>query len=228
MKKMFGKKMGILLAGLVLMAGMMVGCNSKKNSTKSGESEIKQTLSPKKVPAYLKVKNQKDGTWVIDYNASIIPEKLTIPNGIVRIGVDAFKNCELLESVKIPGSVKRIADDSFRGCKSLASVTLTKGLEEIGEAFYECTALKSITIPEGGVKIENHSFGKCSALETVTIAKDVSGIGYGAFKGCTALKEVRYYNTLKRFKLIAHENAFEKDVVIHCTDGDYVIGSDAE
>ena len=253
-----------------------------KNSSSSKET-TKQTLSPKKVPAYLKVEDRKSGTWVTGYNASIIPENLKIPDGIVGIvnynfgGV--FYGCTILESVKIPGSVETIGDGAFNGCTSLASVTLAKGVKRIGEfafdgctslesvtlakglekiessafngctslksiaipegvskigssAFQDCTALKSITIPEGGVEISGAfiggAFKGCTALESVTIAKDVSKIGGNAFNGCTSLKEVSYKNTIKRFKAIAHKEAFEKDVVIHCTDGDYVIGSDAE
>ena len=251
-----------------------------KNSSSSKET-TKQTLSPKKVPAYLKVEDREDGTWIVDYNASIIPENLKIPDGIVGIlhassifdGV--FDGCELLESVKIPGSVKEIGNKAFRNCTSLASVMLAKGVEEIGNfafngctslasvtlakgvktignfafggctslksitipegvskigdwAFQDCTALKSITIPEGGVEICVRAFENCTALESVTIAKDVSKIDGMAFGGCTSLKEVRYKNTVKRFKVIAHSHAFGKDVVIHCTDGDYVFGSDAE
>lgn len=249
-----------------------------KNSSSSKET-TKQTLSPKKVPAYLKVKDYSNGTWVTGYNASIIPENLKIPDGIVGIvnydfgGV--FNGCTILESVKIPGSVETIGDWAFRNCTSLASVTLAKGVKTIGKsaffgctslasvtlakgvktieysafggctslasiaipegvskigdwAFQDCTALKSITIPEGGVEIGVRAFENCTALESVTIAKDVPKIDGMAFGGCTSLKEVRYKNTVKRFKVIAHSHAFGKGVVIHCTDGDYVIGSDAE
>ena len=236
-KGLLGKKLLVALVGVVLVAGIAVGCKGKKSSSKSEDSsksaspKIKQTLSPKKVPAYLEVKDKEDGTWIIGYNASIIPENLTIPDGIVGIatsGLGVFRGCELLESVKIPGSVKTIGQGAFAGCTSLASVTLAKGLEKIVlDAFSGCTSLKSITIPEGGVKIYD-AFRNCTALESVTLAKDVSEIRINAFKGCTSLKEVRYKNTVKRFKLIAHNGAFEKGVVIHCTDGDYVYGSDAE
>ena len=224
---------------------------ASKIDESSSKKTTKQTLSPKKVPAYLKVEDKEDGTWIVGYNASIIPENLTIPDGIVGIKSDVFYKCELLESVKIPGSVKEIGGSAFKNCTSLASVTIAKGLETIGrEAFYgctslasvtipgsvktikngafsRCTALKSITIPEGGVEIAGGAFSDCTALESVTIAKDVSEI-YKAFTNCTSLKEVRYKNTIKRFKAIASNSAFEKGVVIHCTDGDYVYGSDAE
>lgn len=225
------KKTMFAVCAALIMAVAFTSCSGKKgdDSSSKNETEKVKMLSHKKVPAYLKVEDYKSGTWVTDYNASIIPENLTIPNGIAGIDDDTFKNCELLESVKIPGSVKTIDVRSFMNCTSLASVALTKGLEKIGgSAFENCTALKSITIPEGGVEIRGEAFEGCTALASVTIAKDVSEIGYNAFKSCTSLKEVRYKNTQKRFKLIANKNAFEKDVVIHCTDGDYVFGSDAE
>ena len=266
-KGLLGKKLLVALVGVVLVTGIAVGCNGKSSSKSEDSSKSKtakvKMLSPKKVPAYLEVKDYSDGTWIVGYNASIIPENLTIPDGIVGIlggypGYGVFGGCELLESVKIPGSVKEIGSRAFKDCTSLASVTLAKGLEEIGsgafegctalksitipegvvkigeEAFSGCTSLRSITIPEGGAEIYN-AFKNCTALESVTIAKDVSKIGGGTFKGCTSLKEVHYKNTVKRFKLIAtfdsqlfYGPSFEKGVVIHCTDGDYVFGSDAE
>lgn len=139
-----------------------------------------------------------------------------------------FGGCELLESVKIPGSVKEIGPRAFKDCTSLASVTFAKGVEFSNYAFSGCTALKSITIPEGGADIDGGVFDGCTALASVTLAKDVEAIAPNAFKGCTSLKEVRYKNTIKRFKDIVDDDAFENGVVIHCTDGDYVYGSDAE
>ena len=230
-------KIAAALVGVVLVVGVAAGVGGKKESSKSEDSSKSETakvktLSPKKVPEYLTVKDKEDGTWIIGYNASIIPENLVIPDGIVGIatsGLGVFRGCELLESVKIPGSVKTIGQSAFSRCTALASVTLAKGVKKIlWDAFYGCTSLKSITIPEGGVEIYEGAFKDCTALESVTIAKDVATIGGGTFKGCTSLKEVRYKNTVKRFKLIAANTAFEEGVVIHCTDGDYVFGSDAE
>ena len=196
-KGLLGKKLLVALVGVVLVAGIAVVCKGTK-----------------KVPDYLEVEDKEDGTWVTGYDASIIPENLKIPDGIVGIvntyspfyqGV--FYGCELLESVKISGSVKTIEESAFGHCTSLASVTLAKGVEEIGSgAFRNCTSLASVTI------------------------HGVSEIGWGAFYGCTSLKEVRYKDTIKQFKAaIAYDSdAFEKGVVIHCTDGDHVFGSDTE
>ena len=178
-KGLLGKKLLVALVGVVLVAGIAVGCKGTK-----------------KVPDYLEVEDRKDGTWVIGYDASIIPESVKIPDGIVGISGITFENCELLESVKIAGSVKTIGGRVFSGCTSLESVTLAKGLETIGS---------------------------------------------GAFLNCTSLKEVRYENTIERFKAIAtlddeywdppfasfgRYSSFEKGVVIHCTDGDYVFDLD--
>lgn len=64
-KGLLGKKLLVALVGMVLVAGIAVGCNGKKSSSKSEDSsksasqEKKQTLSPKKVPEYLKSRGQE-------------------------------------------------------------------------------------------------------------------------------------------------------------------------
>ena len=133
------------------------------------------------------------------------------------------------EDVTIPDGVTIIYYGAFTGCTSLASVTIPDSVTEIDEtAFQGCSSLASVKIPDSVTKIGERAFSDCTSLASVTIPASVEGIGNGTFYGCTSLKEVRYNNTIKRFKDSIVNNAFEKGVVIHCTDGNYVFGSDAE
>lgn len=68
-----------------------------------------------------------------------IPTSLTIPNGVERIGKNAFANCKGLGKVEIPESVEEIRDCSFQGCGYLKKVIISKSVERIGDyAFYGC------------------------------------------------------------------------------------------
>ena len=159
--------------------------SSKKSS--SSKKTTKQTLSPKKVPAYLKVEDREDGTWIVGYNASGFPENLKIPNGIVGIEKGAFRNCLLLESVEIPKSVKYV--DGFESCEMLERVTLANGVETIGDrAFFYCASLTNITIPKSVKEIKGDAFSSCTSLKSIEIPDSVERIG--SFYGCTSLESI--------------------------------------
>ena len=68
-----------------------------------------------------------------------------IDSGVMRIGNDAFSNCESLESVTIPDSVTNIGSYAFSGCSALASVTIPDSVTSIGDgAFYYCDKLRDV------------------------------------------------------------------------------------
>ena len=74
---------------------------------------------------------------------------VTIPNGIIKIGYEAFLACKSLTSITIPNSVTYIGDKTFYGCSSLTSVTIPNSVTHIGiNAFEVCTDLIDIKIPE--------------------------------------------------------------------------------
>lgn len=49
--------------------------------------------------------------------------KFTIPDGVISIEVDAFKDCDSLTSITIPSSVTFISGGAFIGCSNLTSIT---------------------------------------------------------------------------------------------------------
>jgi hypothetical protein len=77
---------------------------------------------------------------------------VVIPDGVTKIGKNAFRNCASLTSVDIPDSVTSIGYGAFYGCKSLISVTTpySDSVRTIGDgAFAFCTSLTSVDITEG-------------------------------------------------------------------------------
>ena len=125
--------------------------------------------------------------WIIGAKFS----KLTIGNGVTKIGNYAFKSCSSLTSVTIPDSVTEIGDNAFYRCSSLTSITIPDSVTSIGEdAFYYCSSLTSVTIPEGVTSIGEKAFYRCSSLTSITIPDSVTEIGRDAFFGCTSLTSV--------------------------------------
>ena len=71
------------------------------------------------------------------YNNPII--KVSISDGITRIGNYAFYDCYDLASVTIPNSVTSIGYKAFSGCSALTSVTIPNSVTSIvNNAFSGC------------------------------------------------------------------------------------------
>jgi hypothetical protein len=91
-----------------------------------------------------------------------------IPDSVVKIRENAFKDCVGLTSVTIPTSVGRISNYTFEGCTALKTVTIPNSITEIGHcAFKSCIGLTSITIPDSVAKIGNHAFWRCDSLNSI-------------------------------------------------------------
>jgi hypothetical protein len=112
----------------------------------------------------------------------------TVPEGVIRIGVDAFADCRSLTNILIPDSVTTLAGDAFSGCNSLASITLGHGITGIGRnAFRGCTRLSDVTLGGSITNIGDYAFGDCTSLTLIAIPNSVTRIGAGAFYWCTGL-----------------------------------------
>ncbi len=56
-------------------------------------------------------------------------KKVELPDGITRIGKEAFSDCQLLSDINIPNQLREIGDRAFAGCGKLSSVTFPVTLE---------------------------------------------------------------------------------------------------
>ena len=59
-------------------------------------------------------------------------KKVTIPEGVTRIGFKAFANCRNLESVALPSSLEILENETFLNCTNLQSITVPAGVTEMG------------------------------------------------------------------------------------------------
>ena len=121
--------------------------------------------------------------------------EFTIPNGVTRIGNEAFADCSNLTSVKIPNSVTSIGHYAFTVCTSLSSIVIPNRVTSIREcAFSGCDRLASVTIGNGVISIEESAFQDCKSLTSIVIGNKVTNIGKYAFYNCSSLTSVTIPN----------------------------------
>lgn len=106
-------------------------------------------------------------------------EKITFDPGVKT--VSGFAGCDYLVSVEIPEGVEKIGDNAFENCCSLSSITLPDSLNEIGvSAFNMCQALENIELPQNLKVIGNSAFYQ-GGLIKIDLPESIETIGEGAF-----------------------------------------------
>lgn len=102
------------------------------------------------------------GDWALSPHALRIKEptrefrktitKITLPEGLKKIGESAFRDLVSLESVNIPKTVRSIGEDAFSDCISLKTVIVPKGVRDIGDNAFSVqstgfSALEYVELP---------------------------------------------------------------------------------
>lgn len=67
-------------------------------------------------------------------------KKINMEEGITKIHVNAFADCQLVESIKIPDTVTEIENGVFFRCYKLKEVEMSKNIMSIGEDSFYRTA----------------------------------------------------------------------------------------
>lgn len=97
-------------------------------------------------------------------------KKVQLPDGLDRIGRDAFSDCDALEEVIIPASVTTIDPYAFASCDSLKKVTfLGVPVRLARTTFSDCDNLMSIAIPEGEEKTFRKQLHLTSESDTILL-----------------------------------------------------------
>ena len=126
---------------------------------------------------------------------------VVIPDGVMKIGNNAFGECESLTSVIIPEGVTEIGYGAFAMCTKLKNVEIPSSVEVIRTyAFYGCEGLTNIIIPEGVIEIEDYVFDGCNNLVSIKIPDSLMRVGVHSLEGCDNL------SNLEGKKFILDEN----------------------
>ena len=142
----------------------------------------------------------KDGVLTA-YNGS--QRHLTIPYGVVEIANGVFRG-KNISTVVFPEGLLRIGNEAFQDCNSLYYMDLNNDLQEIGQyAFDGCSMLAAVLFPPQLTVIEHGAFQYCTSLSEAVIPDSVTEIGDYAFYWCTSLTEVIIPDSVTRISNFA-------------------------
>ena len=140
-------------------------------------------------------------------------KSIALPEGVIKIGSQAFLYCEELKYVNIPKSVEGIQDQAFAiEGKNLEKVYITDVSAWFNIAFGSGTSnpirntnaklwlngeeLTEITIPSDISILRFAAFYGCDWLTDIVIPDSISAIGGRAFQGCSSLINVTIGNNV--------------------------------
>lgn len=100
---------------------------------------------------------------------------VTIPDGVKKIGPDAFADHVGITKVVIPDSVEVIGENAFAGCSNLTSLEGGQGLKQIKDRAFAGCPMQNIKIPSSVEKIGLRAFdvteSTASEMDNVVIFK---------------------------------------------------------
>ena len=125
-------------------------------------------------------------------------DSVYLPETLVKIGEEAFANCELMRWIYIPETVKEIDAFAFRYCTQLSRIHLPEGLISLkSRAFMGCEGLDSLLVPASVTYWEDGVFSGCTSLKSLELKSGLQVIGMQAFFLCYSLQSVRIPGSVK-------------------------------
>ena len=175
--------------------------------------------------------------------------KLVIPEGVKKIGNNAFYNCTEVTSITIPKTVNFIGDNAFFNTgyyndfanwdngllyigTNLVAVDNEKLADKcrlftkttlIASRVFNGSTVTSVDMADNVEHINDYAFINCKKLETVNLSDNLKVLGKGAFHSCAKLKKIEIPESLTALSPFAFYGAEALEEVI-MADGLVSIG----
>ena len=171
--------------------------------------------------------------------AFVKADTVIIPEGIKKIGRNAFYHSDTLQYVTLPESLEEICDEAFDGCKFIREITIPDNVRIVGNnPFFDCERLRIINVtPENDcfATIDGVLFGKADKslicypaglqVEKYVVPNGIKKIEKYAFYRCNYLKNVELPNSVTEIESYAFskcdnlEKLFIPEGVEHIGEG---------
>ena len=157
------------------------------------------------IPSNLCISNIGYNAFANGYTWNTTLQSVVIPEGVIKIGMDAFNSCSSLTTVTLPSTIITLDSFAFSNCTNLESINIPTSLDTIGSyAFNNCTGLEEIDLNNVHT-ITYYAFSNCTSLNHVTLGESVTSIGNNAFNNCSNLVIYCYENSY------AHQYALDNN-----------------
>lgn len=152
---------------------------------------------------------------------------VSIGNEVTAVGWRSFTGFGQLSSIVVPKNVAAVGGEAF-SYTGLANVVIEDGVAEIGYgAFAYSNSLSSVALPNTLTKIGADVFEECGGLSSVAVPKSVDDISHVAFRYSRLSAVTMEERTKAEAKELAgYPWGLENGCVIHCADGDIVVGAE--
>lgn len=146
---------------------------------------------------------------------------IVIPDGVKKLGFQAFKACTHLQNISLPTTLEEIGGVSglaFDGCSDLEKGKfiikdlkwwcnlVIKGIYSnpvyYAKHIYDAQGneITDLVIPEDVTSVGDNAFARCEGLKSVTFHDNVTYIGSTAFSSCTGLTTVALPKNMKKLE----------------------------
>ncbi len=171
-------------------------------------------------------------------------KSVVIEEGVTVLGYRMLREIGM-ETLSLPEGLLEIKSDCFRECPNLKEVILPSSLKVLARtAFFKCTALTKVVLNGAFTVIEDKTFSGCKLLKEIIWNAPVASINNQGFNGCAGIREITFNGTISQWiKLIntkgimggepGKESTDPADgastlrkeyITVHCTNGDYIYG----
>lgn len=98
-------------------------------------------------------------------------ETVTFENDSLLTSLNStFWGCSNLKNITLPNTVVELKNQAFRECKKLTDIVIPQNVTSIGPSFYGCTSLVNVTVKANTPPtISSSAFTNCNALAQIIV-----------------------------------------------------------
>ncbi len=217
------KKIAIFILALCLAYSQMLTAYAMEEKPEESMSQIaEEGGKEKKQNAETLTTENTNKIFEIDENGTLlayhgIDSNVEIPEGVVRIEDNVFKNNKTIQSVVFPDSLKYIGESAFSDSGLIGNLIFPEDLESIGmnsfinleldyvyfpasvtwaTSAFEGTTIDLLEFGEGRTQVQTGIF-RNSGVKEIKFASSIQQINYFAFIGCKSLQKIHLSSQLK-------------------------------